>query len=169
MRIREGGLRGDDSGNKWPVVRAQGWGTLPAGLEKEGSYGTTFCLTQGSTAQFMVKTLVEDKPFNLKEVNKDEMMEDMKILGNLGIDIPDLCCDNFLGGKIVDLSSAEIVVGRIVDQSTTVKEIVLSYYGQSDVSDLPVQDLECAWNNLSGWRSDSWAGRRLGLEAKRAS
>ena len=134
---------------KCPVVEAYWWGTLPAGVKKIGLRGQEITLTEDCPASFLVKTLVNGKPFDFSTVDKVEMIEDIKILGNLNIFIQDLSWDNYRRGKIVDLSSATFVEDD-VDQSDKVKQLVLSFDGLPNVARLESVDLEEKWKLL--WR-----------------
>lgn len=136
-----------NGGDRCPVVPAQGWGELPEGAIIERSSGS---LSITKNTPFLMKSLVLGRAFDLSKVDQDEMVEDIQTLGKLGIHVPDLSWDNYLCGKIADLSSAALSPNGepVDDQSTSVKHLVLSFYGRSNVCELNDDELKDEWENL---------------------
>lgn len=176
-------LQEEPDREKCPVVEAYGWFTLPKNFQAQSSRLSTVgepCylnLTGDHKANVLVKKVLNPNvgtlprlhnppSRNIKSsihpevlaIHPDEVLEHFNVLLEFGIYIPDLNPDNFLGGKISDLSSA-LILDKAESEKQRVKELVR------------VKRLVLAFNQWEGSRGmtddevdDCWAEFRRKFE-----
>ncbi|OBT73495.1 hypothetical protein VF21_07243 [Pseudogymnoascus sp. 05NY08] len=138
-----------------PVIESYGWFELPANF----NFGR-FKLSGELEAKFIVKKLMPSLPFDFSKVTPRDMIRHRDILDRLEIYDIDIRAENFLSGRLADLSACYILPGivcsdmnNIQDQRPRLKQAVLRHLGLlSSVKIEPPEIVEDAWNQLqSQW------------------
>ncbi|KFY93216.1 hypothetical protein V500_03829 [Pseudogymnoascus sp. VKM F-4518 (FW-2643)] len=134
-----------------PVIESYGWFELPANFH----YGR-FKLSGELKAKVIVKKLVLSPPFDFGKVTPQDMIRHLDMLDRLKIYDTDIRAENFLAGKLADLSASYVLteitrsdIYNIQDQRPRLKQAVLRYLGLiSSVKIEPPKVAEDAWNQL---------------------
>ncbi|KFY65649.1 hypothetical protein V496_02418 [Pseudogymnoascus sp. VKM F-4515 (FW-2607)] len=109
-----------------------------------------------SKAKVLVKRLVRSPPFDFTKVTPGDMIRHRDTLDRLRIYDTDIRPDNFLAGKLADLSACYVLteitrpdIYNIQDQCPRLKQAVLRYLELlSSVKTEPLEVIEGAWNLL---------------------
>ncbi|KFZ04712.1 hypothetical protein V501_09049 [Pseudogymnoascus sp. VKM F-4519 (FW-2642)] len=134
-----------------PVIESYGWFELPANF----NFGR-FKLSGESKAKVIVKKLMLPLQFDFSKVTPRDMIRHRDILDRLQIYDTDIRAENFLSGRLADLSACYVLpeitrsdIYNIQDQRPRLKQTVLRHLELlSSVKNEPLKVIEDAWNQL---------------------
>lgn len=134
-----------------PVIESYGWFELPANFNSG-----LFKLSGELNAKVIVKKLMPSLPFDFSKVSPQDMIRHRDILDRLGIYDTDIRAENFLSGRLADLSACYVLteitrsdIYNIQDQRPRLKQAVLRHLELiSSVKSEPLKVVEDAWNQL---------------------
>ena len=133
------------------MVEAYGWFEIPPQLRVR-----KFQISEKDPLKVIVKKLVEGPPFDFNLVTPEQMIEHRNILSRLQIYDTDIKEENFLAGRLVDLSATYVLPDLmrpqsydINDQCLRLKLAILRYHGVFSNTRPPSgESVEQEWETL---------------------
>ena len=134
-----------------PVIEAYGWFEVPPQL----CIGR-FQISEKDPLKVIVKKLVEGPHFNFDLVTPEQMIEHRNMLNRLQIYDTDIKEENFLAGRLVDLSATYVLPDLmrpqsydIDDQCRRLKVVILRHHGIFSTTGVPPSEvIEQEWEIL---------------------